>query len=220
VILGTGCLGALALDGGTVRSALRTTGLDAALLVIRRDASAAGLAGTPAAAVRVPWDAVATGVEVAREVRAPRLVLELPPLLGLERACRELHDLARRLPGLALAVLTPAAGALADAERLALLCDDLASVRLGYWHRPAAVARLGRPETAWLDVLARHLVGMSLDDVADGEGGLPPGLGTLDLTPTAEACARTLVVALDVEPVPDVALLRMAVDQLRRLGFA
>lgn len=220
MILGTGCLGALALDGGTVRSALRTTGLDAALLVIRRDASAAGLAGTPAAAVRVPWDAVATGVEVAREVRAPRLVLELPPLLGLERACRELHDLARRLPGLALAVLTPAAGALADAERLALLCDDLASVRLGYWHRPAAVAALDQPEAAWIDKLSRHLVGMSLDDATDGESGLPPGLGRLDFSVAAQASARTLDVALDVDPVSEPGLLRLTVDQLRMQGFA
>jgi hypothetical protein len=220
VILGTGCLGALALDGEAVRRALRTSGLDAALLVVRQDASPAGLAGTPTAAVRAPWDAVATGLAVARATRAARLVLELPPLLGLERACRELHELSRRLPGLALAVLTPQAGALADAHSLSLLCDDLASVRLGYWHRPAAVAALGQAETAWLDTLSRHLVGMSLDVATDDESGLPPGLGTLDFAPSVEAATRSLTVALDTDPVADVALLRLAVDQLRTLGFS
>jgi hypothetical protein len=220
VILGTGCLGARSLDGEAVREALRITGLDAALLVIRQDAIPTGLGGAPAAGVRVSWDALATGITVARTARARRLVLQLPPLLGLERACRELHKLARRHPGLSLAVLTPAAGALADPETLGLLCTDLASQRLGYWHRPAAVAALDQPEAAWIDKLSRHLVGMSLDDATDGESGLPPGLGRLDFSVAAQASARTLDVALDVDPVSEPGLLRLTVDQLRMQGFA
>jgi hypothetical protein len=220
VILGTGCLGAQALDGQAVRRALRTTGLDAALLVIRQDVSPVGLAGTPTAAVRAPWEAFQAGLEVARATRAARLVLELPPLLGLERACRELHALAGSQPGLRLAVLTPQAGPLADPGQLALLCEDLGPDRLGYWHRPSAVAQLDQAETSWLDTLSRHMVGMSLDDVADGKGGLPPGLGTLDYAPTAEASGRSLDVALDIDPIPDVALLRLTLDQLRTLGFS
>ncbi|MHC5211935.1 MAG: hypothetical protein ACYTG2_14540 [Planctomycetota bacterium] len=188
--------------------------------MIRQDAAPTDLRGTPTAGVRTPWDGLPTALAAARVTRAPRVIVDLPPLMGLERACRELHELAGRNPGLGLAVLTPSGGALAEPGSLALLFEDLASKRLCYWHRPAAVDGLGQVESSWLDTLSRHLVGMSLDDVADGEGGLPPGLGRLDFEATAEACARTLEVALDIDPVPDVGLLRLTVDQLRTQGFA
>jgi hypothetical protein len=61
---------------------------------------------------------------------------------------------------------------------------------------------------------------MSLDDVADGQPGLPPGLGTLDFDALAEWRGAILDVALDVEPVRDVSLLRLAREQLQAKGFS
>src|SRR5262249_62411761 len=69
---------------------------------------------------------------------------------------------------------------------LALVLEDLASLSPGYWHRPSRAALLGHGDAAWLDGLGRWLGGMSLDDVADGQSGLPPGLGTLDFDALAE----------------------------------
>jgi hypothetical protein len=48
---------------------------------------------------------------------------------------------------------------------------------------------------------------------------LPPGIGELDLRPTAELAARSIDVVLDIDPIPDVALLRVAIDTLFRMGF-
>jgi hypothetical protein len=61
---------------------------------------------------------------------------------------------------------------------------------------------------------------MSLDDVTETEAGLPPGLGRLDFRAAAAWKARTIDVAIDVEPLADVHLLRFAADQLRTLGFS
>ena len=61
------------------------------------------------------------------------------------------------------------------------MLGELASVRVGYWHRPSRAHLLGHGDTPWLDALGRRLVGMSIDDVADGQPGAPPGLGLLRL---------------------------------------
>jgi hypothetical protein len=220
VILGTGCLGPRALDGPAILEALAATGLARVLLVAPEGAEPAGLQGAPASAVRAAWKERAAGLAAARASRCPRVVLELPADAELEPACRALHAFGRSEAGLVLAVTTPKEGPLADPAALALLLEDLSSQRTGYWHTPSAALLGGRTDTDWIDVLGRHLVGMSLDDVADGEAGLPPGLGTLDFGAVAEHAATSVDVALDVAPVQDVALLRFTLDQLRQAGFS
>jgi len=221
MILGTGCLGPHALDGPSIPTALAATGLARVLLVAQEGAEPAGLAGAPASAVRAAWAQRETALTAARASRCPRVVLELPADAELEPACRALHAFGRSEAGLVLAVATPTEGPLADPPALGLLLEDLSSQRTGYWHRPSAVA-LGpgeRTDTDWIDALGRHLVGMSLDDVADGEAGMPPGLGSLDFAALAEHAGSSVDVALDVAPVQDVALLRFTIDQLRQAGF-
>ena len=220
MILGSGCLGVRALDGGAIAEALAATGLRRVLLVARPGARPAGLAGLPASGVRVGWNERSGGCELARAARASRLVLEPSATLELEDACRELHALGRAHAGLALAVTPAPAGPLAEPESLRLLLEDLASMRAGYWHRPARAHRLGRPDSDWLQPLSRWLVGLSLDDVTGSEEGLPPGLGRLDFRAVADWNARALDVAIDVEPLADVRLLRFAVDALAAAGFA
>lgn len=218
MILGTGCLGSAALDGPAIRGALGASGLSRVLLAARDDARAAGLAGVPAEGVRCEWSRAAQGAALAAGVRAPRLVLDLPPL-PLERACRELHACARRHADLLLAVTTPAEGPLAEPDAAATLLADLAAQRVGYWHVPSRAHLLGHGDAPWLDALARQLCGMSLDDVAQGRPGALPGLGGMDLKVAAAGAAPSLPVALDVGPLEDLALLRFAVEHLRQAGF-
>jgi hypothetical protein len=220
MILGSGCLGVRALDGGAIAEALAATGLRRVLLVARPGARPAGLAGLPASGVRVGWNERSGGCDLARAARASRLVLEPSATLELEDACRELHALGRAHTGLALAVTPAPAGPLAEPESLRLLLEDLASMRAGYWHRPARAHRLGRPDSDWLQPLSRWLVGLSLDDVTGSEEGLPPGLGRLDFRAVAGWSGRSLDVVIDVEPLADVRLLRFAVDALAAAGFA
>lgn len=219
VILGTGCLAERALDGEAILAALRACALDDVLLVASRGARARDLEDVPVAAVRVHVDDAELGVSLARRTHARRLVLDLGEQLDVDSACRVSFALARAHPGLALAVLTPSAGPLAAPDALGLVLDDLAALPLGYWHRPARAHLQGVGDEPWLDAHAGHLVGMSLDDVVGRDTGLPPGLGELDFARTAELSGRSLVVALDLDPVPDAALLRPALEHLRRVGF-
>jgi hypothetical protein len=230
VILGTGCLGGRALDGEAIAAALAVTGLRRALLVVNGAGNgggngsggahgAASVRGLPVAGVRASWGDLAAALDIAARARAPRLVLELPSLFGLERACRELHALSSRAPGLAWAIATPDGGPLAEPGQLALLLDDLAAQRPGYWHRPSRAALLGHGDAAWLDACGRHFAGASLDDIVDGKAGLPPGLGSVDLRVCAELLPAGADVALDVEPLNDISLLRFTCEQLRRVGF-
>lgn len=220
ILLGTGCLAEGALQGEVIRQALRVLGLDRALLVAVPGAQAADLRDLPVAGVRTDRDRLEAALEVARVANAPRIILDVGEDAEVESTCRELYDLARAHAGLAFAVLTPAAGDLAAPGTLELVLDDLAAQGVGYWHRPARVHGRPHDDVAWLDTLGRRLVGMSLDDVAHGEVGLPPGTGELDLSRAAELSGRGTEVALDVDPVPDVALMRVALENLRVVGFS
>ena len=220
MILGTGCLAESALDGGAIRAALKAVRLERALLVAVPGARPSGLSDLPAVAVRSGWEERDQAVSAARQAGALRLVLEAPPEDDLAEVCRSLFEQARSHPGLALAILTPRDGPLSRPGQLELVLDDLASLPLGYWHQPSRVHLRGEDDLAWLDSLGRHMVGMSLDDVLAGESGLPPGTGEVDLVTAAQLGGRSLVVALDTEPVPDVSLLRMAVRKLQEVGFS
>jgi hypothetical protein len=220
VILGTGCLGERALDGQAIRQALRSTGLRQVLLVVRNGAREGDLRGAPVAGVRVGAADADEGARVAGRCRCHRLVIEPAAGTDLDGACRQLHALSRRHDGLKLLLATPDEGPLASPAALALVLEDLAALSPGYWHRPSRAALLGQGDAAWLDGLGGWLAGMSLDDVADGQPGLPPGLGTLDFAALAEWRGAAVDVALDVEPVRDVSLLRLAREQLQAKGFS
>ena len=220
MILGSGAFGASALDGAVLRAALAEQGFERLLLVLRPEATPRALEGVPVEAVRTDWDHLSGALQLAARTRAPRVVLEPPALLGVERACRELFALARAHAGLAFALATPDKGALARPDLLAAVLDDLTACRVGWWHRPSRAQLLGQGDSSWLDALGRHLVGLSLDDVADGAAGLPPGLGGLDFSVVAECLTPGLTVALDLDPLPDPGLLRFARAQLQAKGIA
>jgi hypothetical protein len=220
MILGTGCLAEGSLDGGTILDVLGRTGLQTVLLAARKGARAADLRGVPAVGAMAAWDLRGDAVAAARAAGTDRLILDLPEEMELDAACRSLFALAREAPGLTLALQTPAAGPLAEPESLGLVLEDLSSLPINYWHRPSRAHLLGVGDTVWVDRLGNHLRGLFLDDVRDGEAGLPPGIGELDLATAAELSARSIDVVLDIDPVPDVSFLRVALDTLNRLGFS
>ena len=220
VILGSGAFGARALDGEVLSAALAELGLRRLLLVLREDAVPRALSGLPVAALRVSWERLPAALELAAQVRAPLVILEPPALLGVERACRQLFALAAGHPALKFCLATPDGGALGQPAALGAVLEDLGGRRVGYWHRPSRARTSGLGDTPWLDALGRHLAGMSLDDLAEGQPGALPGLGSLDFSEAADAVTPGLPVALDVDPLADPGLLRFALDQLRTKGFA
>ncbi len=219
MIFGSGALGERALDGMAIQSALATLGLDRTMLVVGKGARPVSLSGLKVDAVRCDFDGIGAAVAVAAAARAQRLVLELPGELDVEGACRTLFAVLSAHPGLSLAIQTPRTGPLADPGQLLLVLEDLAGRPLGYWHRPARGHLSGLEETDWLDLLGGSLVGLSLDDISGTEEGLPPGLGELDYRTLADIHGRRVTTALDVDPVADVALLKIALDTLRANGF-
>lgn len=219
MILGSGCLGEQCLDGTAVAAALEALQLERVLLVAREGAAARGLSGLPVAGVRVAWAALPRGLDAARRAKAPRLVVDLRDDAELPGTCREVFDLARAQPGLALAVTTPARGPLATPETVALLLEDLAGRDVRYWHVPSRARTPDADDGVWLERLSPWLAGISLDDVADGRAGLPPGLGRIDFARLAPWTARALDVVLDVGPLPDASLLRPALAVLRAAGL-
>lgn len=219
MILGTACLADSALDGEAICSALEVLGLQKVLLRAAEGLLASGLGEVPAVAVRCTWSDRRLGIAAASSSRSRLLVLDLPESATLAAACKQLFEFGRQTPGLALAVVTPAAGELARPERLELLLDDLAAQGLGWWHVPSRALLAEHDDVTWFDRLGRRLVGVSLDDVADGAGGLPPGLGALDLRRLAELTGRGVEATLDTDAVPDPALLASAVATLQAAGF-
>jgi hypothetical protein len=221
VILATGCLGERSLDGEAVRAALTAVGLDKVLLSVREDSPAAGLSGLPACGVRTGWEELPRALAAAKEARCTRVVLDLPVDWELATACRAVFDVGRGcgLAGVEPAVLTPAMGPLADPGQIQLLLEDLASQGVRYWHVPSRchLGELG--DEVWLNLLDRYMAGMSLDDVSGDEAGLSPGLGEIDFGALAAWKGRAMDVVLDVDPVPDVAMLRMTVASLADAGF-
>ncbi|RKY18890.1 MAG: hypothetical protein DRQ55_12090 [Planctomycetota bacterium] len=147
------------------------------------------------------------------------MVLDLPSDMDLEQVCQELFDLGRAQPGLRLSLTTPAEGPLAEPDAMGLALEDVSALGVGWWHVPSRALLAGSDDVLWFERVGRFLRGISLDDVAGGEGGLPPGLGALDLPRLAELTGRAVEATLDTDPIPDPALLSSAVDSLLAAGF-
>src|SRR5262245_49953015 len=107
MLLGTGCLGADAMNGPRIGAALARLDLDGALLAWDANARATRLRGLPIRAARAPLAQAEAALPALREAGCTRLALDLPADAALEGASRALHALARRNAGLQLAVLTP-----------------------------------------------------------------------------------------------------------------
>lgn len=104
---------------------------------------------------------------------------------ALDRACRSVHAIVRAHPDLLICLtIGRNIASVGDLRGLACIFEDLAGLRIGYWHDAPIAARrhqvLGEPQGAWLEAFSNCLAGMTLGD-SSGEGlYLAPGAGGVD----------------------------------------
>lgn len=102
----------------------------------------------------------------------------------LERLCRSLFAVAKQFPEVGLCLL-PARSwyEMPLINELELVQSDLANYKIHYWHQTAHVHNLekqGLPgQEAWLTQYGHCTCGIHLEDVHDGQGLLPPGMGEI-----------------------------------------
>ena len=103
----------------------------------------------------------------------------------LEHLCRSLHTVMSELPETRIAIETGDSMLdLLSFQAVGWVLDDLAKHRLAYWHDCSRVQMReakGLPtQGMWLDAYADHMVGIHLQDAADGQVDMPPGTGQVD----------------------------------------
>lgn len=142
----------------------------------------------------------------------------------IEHLCRALHTLQKEFPETRIAL--EAGEKLDDLlgyTAIGWVLEDLDDPRVGYWHSTSrCFARESRgliPQGQWLDAYASRMFGMHLTDATEDEGGLPPGLGTVDFKLVSEYCATSILRVVDVEPHHGRAEVLGAVGYLLGLGF-
>lgn len=109
---------------------------------------------------------------------------------AVDRACRALFALVRAFPDTEFCL---AGGrsllAVADPQGLRDIFEDLASLRLGYWHDAAICARreqvLAEPQGEWLESFGNRCRGFSLGDASPDGLYRPPGSGGVDYSMVA-----------------------------------
>lgn len=103
----------------------------------------------------------------------------------LEHLCRSLHTVMSELPETRIAIETGDSMLdLLSFQAVGWVLDDLARHRLAYWHDCSRIQmreQKGLPtQGMWLDAYADHMVGIHLQDAADGQVDMPPGTGQVD----------------------------------------
>jgi sugar phosphate isomerase/epimerase len=103
----------------------------------------------------------------------------------LEHLCRSLFGLLTEFPGMRIAI--EGGSSLVDLfnfESVGLVLSDLAKHGLGYWHDTGHIhlrERLGlEAQGRWLDSYANRMLGVHLQDAAEGNPEMPPGAGEVD----------------------------------------
>lgn len=121
----------------------------------------------------------------------------------LEHLCRSIHSLRSEFPETRLAV-EPGASFIdiLNFEAMGWVLDDLARHGLAYWHDTGTVhlrQSAGLPsQGAWLDKYADRMVGVHLQDAAEGIAHMPPGLGEVDFRMVSEYIPPTAEKVLEV----------------------
>ncbi|MCK6445549.1 MAG: TIM barrel protein [Planctomycetes bacterium] len=121
----------------------------------------------------------------------------------IENLCRSLHTLMAQFPETKLA-LEPGIyiDDLLSFEVMGWVLDDLEKYKLGYWHDVGRIQqrqRHGLPtQGQWLEAYAPRMLGVHLQDSADEEAEMPPGLGEVDWKLIASYLPRNAVRVLEV----------------------
>jgi sugar phosphate isomerase/epimerase len=104
---------------------------------------------------------------------------------ALDRVCREVFQLIRSFPDIDFCLTqSRSLRGIADVTAVQDICEDLAHLRVGYWHDAALAARREQvglePQGEWLERFANRCRGMSLGDGSPDGVYLPPGAGGVD----------------------------------------
>ena len=127
---------------------------------------------------------------------------------ALDRACREVFAVVKAFPDIRFCLsMSRSLRAVADLAALQDLYEDLAHLRIGYWHDAALAARRAQvgleAQGEWLEAFASRCGGMTLGDSSPDGCYLPPGAGGVDYGLLASYVPRSgpplpVVVELDM----------------------
>lgn len=162
--------------------------------------------------------------ELGEEIRTHVAKVQKKGHRQIEHLCRSIHALRRDFPETRIA-LEPGMhyNDLLSFEAMGWVLDDLASRGLGYWHDTGRVhlrERAGLPsQGAWLEAYADRMIGVHLQDSADGFCEMPPGIGEVDFKQVATYLTKEVERVLEINPRHGRTELLGAVQFLRAAGF-
>lgn len=121
----------------------------------------------------------------------------------IDHFCRAVHKLSGEFPDIRLAVEPGKSFVdILNFEAMEWVLEDLKG--LGYWHDSGTVhlrERAGLPGQAeWLDRYQSRLLGVHLQDAAEGEAEMPPGLGEVDFKLVSEFIPATVEKVIEINP--------------------
>jgi hypothetical protein len=142
----------------------------------------------------------------------------------IEHLCRSLHTLLSEFPETRIAIETgQGLNDLLSFESVGWVLDDLASKGIAYWHdtgRSQLRERAGLgTHGQWLDSYAGKMLGVHLQDEAEGQAEMPPGTGEVDFKLVAGYLPRGAERVLEVNPRHGRAEILAAVQFLVDLGI-
>lgn len=142
----------------------------------------------------------------------------------VEHLCRSLHAVLSEFPETRIAI-EPGESCmdLLGYESVGWVLDDLSKHGLAYWHDTGRIhlrERAGlEPQGQWLDAYAGRLAGVHLQDAADGQAEMPPGLGEIDFRLVGGYLAKDAERVLEINPRHGRAEILAAVQFLVDQGF-
>lgn len=123
----------------------------------------------------------------------------------VDHLCRSLHQLLTEFPETKLALETGESFLdLLNYETVGWVLDDLGKHGLTYWHDTGRTQLRERAGLAtqgqWLDTFATRMVGVHLQDTAEGQAEMPPGTGQVDFKLVAGYVPRTAERVVEINP--------------------
>jgi sugar phosphate isomerase/epimerase len=142
----------------------------------------------------------------------------------IEHLCRSLHALLTEFPETQIAIEPGTSFVdLLGFDACGWVLDDLSNKGVAYWHdtglsqvrEKSGLATQGQ----WLDTYASKLVGIHLQDAAEGQAGMPPGSGEVDFKLVAGYLSSSAERVLEVNPRHGRAEILAAVQFLVNIGI-
>jgi sugar phosphate isomerase/epimerase len=182
-------------------------------LAQKLQAPAVVLRGSAVADPKLRHEAEVLNLELARDGLTDELAEKVRDFVArvqkkgqrqLEHLCRSLHQLLTEFPASKLAI-EPGLQIddLLNFEAVGWVLEDLSKRGLGYWHDVGRIhmrEKAGLPgQGRWLESYAGRMVGIHLQDAADGEFQMPPGSGEVDFRLVAEYTPSTALKVLEID---------------------